>query len=128
MKSLAAFVGLALLVGVDAFFTGPSSNLYIKNKFIQPDGFNRSYAPLCLFKLNFLIYLRQNRSRWNHPWNNRVSWTTYHRLEGALLNSVLLPIIEAHQLQGSNFRLNVVNQLTDTTMLTSTSIVRVAPL
>jgi hypothetical protein len=44
MKSLAALVGLALLVGADALFTGPNSNLYIKNKYIQPDGFNRSYV------------------------------------------------------------------------------------
>jgi iron transport multicopper oxidase len=87
MKSLAALVGLALLVGADALFTGPNSNLYIKNKYIQPDGFNRSTV-----------------------------------LAGITPGTIEFPGPLITGLKGNTFRLNVVNQLTDTTMLTSTSI------
>ncbi|KAF8798631.1 laccase [Phlegmacium glaucopus] len=66
---------------------GPVANVYIGNKFIQPDGFNRSTV-----------------------------------LAGSSPGSLSFPgpTIRGHK--GNTFRLNVIDQLTDTTMLRSTSI------
>lgn len=41
MRSIIGLYGLSLVGGVFAAL-GPFSNLYIANKFITPDGFNRS--------------------------------------------------------------------------------------
>lgn len=41
MRSLTAIVGISIVVGAYGAI-GPSSNLYIQNKYILPDGFNRS--------------------------------------------------------------------------------------
>lgn len=47
------FAGLCCLVGAYAFI-GPSTNLYIGNKVISPDGFSRSYVS---FLFLFFIWL-----------------------------------------------------------------------
>ncbi len=45
MFSLSAIVGLSFAVGAYSFI-GPNANVYVKNKYILPDGFNRSYVAL----------------------------------------------------------------------------------
>lgn len=43
MFSLSAIVGLSFVVGAYSSI-GPNANVYVKNKYILPDGFNRSYV------------------------------------------------------------------------------------
>ncbi|KJA22007.1 hypothetical protein HYPSUDRAFT_215993 [Hypholoma sublateritium FD-334 SS-4] len=66
---------------------GPHTNLFIENKVIGPDGFNRSTV-----------------------------------LAGASRSSATFPGPVISGKKGDTFSLNVINQLTDTSMLTSTSI------
>ncbi|KAF8627086.1 hypothetical protein AX15_004552, partial [Amanita polypyramis BW_CC] len=66
---------------------GPSTNLYILNRDISPDGFNRSAV-----------------------------------LAGATPNSVSMPGPLISGNMGDTFRINVMNQLNDTTMVTTTSV------
>ncbi|KAF9563631.1 hypothetical protein CPC08DRAFT_824885 [Agrocybe pediades] len=86
MHSLAVLVAISLS-SVCYGFIGPTANLYIRNKVIAPDGFNRSAV-----------------------------------LAGGTANSVQFPGPNIFGLKGSTFRLNVIDQLTDLNMLTSTSI------
>ncbi|KAF8959650.1 yellow laccase [Flammula alnicola] len=86
MVSNYGLVGLSVVVGAYAAI-GPDTDLYIKNIFIQPDGFNRSTV-----------------------------------LAGGNDSSVTFPGPLITGSKGDTFQLNVIDELTDTTMLTSTSI------
>nr|BAU94247.1 laccase [Pholiota microspora] len=88
MALLSAIAGLSVVVGAYGAI-GPSTNLYIKNKFLLPDGFNRS-----------TVLAGQTEANVSFPG----------------------PIISAFKVNGNTFRINVVDELTDTSMLTSTSI------
>ncbi|KAJ3513770.1 hypothetical protein NLJ89_g2769 [Agrocybe chaxingu] len=83
------FVGLVCLSVISSTYAaiGPAANLFIANKFIQPDGFNRSAV-----------------------------------LAGATTDSVSFPGPVITGKKGDTFRMNVIDALTDTTMLVSTSI------
>ncbi|CAA7264102.1 unnamed protein product [Cyclocybe aegerita] len=83
------FAGLVCLSIVSSVYAaiGPATNLFIANKFIQPDGFNRSAV-----------------------------------LAGATTDSVSFPGPVITGKKGDTFRMNVIDALTDTTMLVSTSI------
>nr|BAU94249.1 laccase [Pholiota microspora] len=86
MRSLSAFTFLSVIVGTYGAI-GPSTSLYIANKYILPDGFNRSTV-----------------------------------LAGPTAANVSFPGPLITGFQGDTFSINVIDQLTDTTMLTSTSI------
>ncbi|KAF9483026.1 laccase [Pholiota conissans] len=86
MGFLSAIAGLSVVAGAYGSI-GPTTNLYIKNKFIQPDGFNRSTV-----------------------------------LAGQTESSVSFPGPIIAGFKGDTFRINVVDKLTDTSMLVSTSI------
>ncbi|KAF8184481.1 yellow laccase [Pholiota molesta] len=86
MRSLTAFVTISVVVGAYGAI-GPSSNLYIQNKYILPDGFNRSTV-----------------------------------LAGPTAANLTFPGPLITGFKGNTFALNVIDNLTDTTMLTSTSI------
>ncbi|KAJ3891595.1 Cupredoxin, partial [Lentinula edodes] len=70
------------LIGTALAAIGPVTDLHVVNKFIQPDGFNRSYI----------------------------------LAEGVFPG----PLISGKK--GDNFQINVINELTNDTMLLSTSI------
>ncbi|KAF8188021.1 yellow laccase [Pholiota molesta] len=86
MHSLTLLVSISIVVGVYGAI-GPSSNLYIENKYILPDGYNRSTV-----------------------------------LAGPTADNVTFPGPLITGFKGDTFGLNVIDELTDTTMLTSTSI------
>ncbi|KAF9479350.1 laccase [Pholiota conissans] len=86
MQALLRFLELSLVVGAYAAI-GPTTNLFIENKFIQPDGFNRSAV-----------------------------------LAGPTADSVTFPgPLITGQINGT-FAINVIDELVDQTMLTTTSI------
>ncbi|KAL9713355.1 ferroxidase, multicopper oxidase [Leucoagaricus gongylophorus] len=85
---LGSLVSIALFVGhVQGVSIGPTSDMYIVNKDISPDGFNRSAV-----------------------------------LAGETEDSASFPGPLVVGSKGSTFKLNVIDNLTDTTMLRSTSI------
>ncbi|PPQ94704.1 hypothetical protein CVT25_009559 [Psilocybe cyanescens] len=88
MRSLSNIISFASVLGVNAVI-GPRANIFIGNKVIAPDGFNRSAV-----------------------------------LAGDSPYSLSFPgpLIYALKSRGDSFSLNVVNELTDSTMLKSTSI------
>ncbi|KAF9524417.1 yellow laccase [Crepidotus variabilis] len=86
MHSFFAFLQFTLLSTVLAVI-GPNTNVYIGNKVIAPDGFNRSAV-----------------------------------LAGADANSLTFPGPLIQGVKNGGFRLNVIDALTDTSMLVSTSI------
>ncbi|KAF8957176.1 yellow laccase [Flammula alnicola] len=87
MRSSFSVFGLFLGVLGAYASIGPDTNLYIKNQFVQPDGFNRSAV-----------------------------------LAGGTETSVSFPGPLITGQKGDTFRLNVIDELTNTSMLTSTSI------
>ncbi|KAF9477937.1 laccase [Pholiota conissans] len=86
MRSLSAIVALSVVVGTYGAI-GPSANVYIANKYITPDGYNRSSV-----------------------------------LAGSSEADLTFPGPVITGFKGDTFSLNVIDELTDTTMLTSTSI------
>ncbi|KAF9485557.1 laccase [Pholiota conissans] len=86
MHSLSVVVCLSVIVGTYGAI-GPTAKLYIENKYILPDGFNRSTV-----------------------------------LAGPTAANVTFPGPIITGFKGNTFNLNVIDQLNDTTMLTSTSI------
>ncbi|KAF9473147.1 laccase [Pholiota conissans] len=86
MKSLSAIVALSVVVGTYGAI-GPTADLHIANKFILPDGFNRSGV-----------------------------------LAGPTEADVVYPAPLITGNKGDTFNLNVIDELTNTSMLTSTSI------
>ncbi|KAF8194695.1 Cupredoxin [Pholiota molesta] len=86
MGLLSAIASLSVIAGAYGAI-GPNTNLYIKNKWILPDGFNRSTV-----------------------------------LAGQTESSVSFPGPLISGFKGDTFHLNVIDQLTDTSMLTSTSV------
>ncbi|PPQ95564.1 hypothetical protein CVT26_008592 [Gymnopilus dilepis] len=82
------FLGSVLLsASIAAAAIGPSANIFVANKFITPDGFNRSAV-----------------------------------LAGASEDSIQFPGPLITGNKGDTFQLNVIDNLTNTSMLTSTSI------
>ncbi|GAW10502.1 laccase [Lentinula edodes] len=82
MNFVTALPLIAQLIGTALAAIGPVTDLHVVNKFIQPDGFNRSYI----------------------------------LAEGVFPG----PLISGNK--GDNFQINVINELTNDTMLLSTSI------
>ncbi|KAH7870062.1 laccase lcc6 [Lentinula edodes] len=82
MNFVTALPLIAQLIGTTLAAIGPVTDLHVVNKFIQPDGFNRSYI----------------------------------LAEGVFPG----PLISGNK--GDNFQINVINELTNDTMLLSTSI------
>jgi len=82
-----SWVSLALASAAYAVTTGPTSDLHIVNKNIQPDGFPRAAV-----------------------------------LAGTTASNAAFPGPLITGFKGSRFRLNVIDELTDTTMLRSTTI------
>lgn len=127
MFSPRAIVALSVAVGAYAAI-GPTTNLYIANAIIQPDGFNRSYVHTSNFQAELLADTNfsnlQCRVGWCYSCGRPISRPFNHWVHGSLAVLSRLCTV-AHKIfcQGDTFNLNVIDQLNDTTMLTSTSIV-----
>ena len=123
MILLSTLRALSVIVGVSGSI-GPNTNLYIANKNIQPDGFSRSYVFqtfLCRLYTHFISALY---------WlalPNEVSPSLALLLPDTRCFIILFEYeyYVTQRIKGDSFRLNVIDKLTDTTMLTSTSIVGV---
>ncbi|KAJ3514732.1 hypothetical protein NLJ89_g2203 [Agrocybe chaxingu] len=86
MLSFASFICMSVVTSAYAAI-GPAANVFIGNKIIAPDGFNRSAV-----------------------------------LAGSAMNTLAVPGPLITGFKGDTFRLNVIDNLVDTTMLRSTSI------
>ena len=116
---------LLFLLRIVSASIGPTADLHIVNNNIQPDGFTRSYVLQHFSKFSCiklfcnlvpsLLVLRQR------PGHSLDLLYLVQRL-GLSFSPVYGPWINVN-LQGATFFMNVVNHLTDTTMLTTTSIV-----
>jgi len=95
---------------------GPVTNLRISNAIIAPDGFSRSWV--IQTRVIFRWLLLQCCSRGRH-----LSRTTNYWQEGHLCLHARFEILTDFPNQGDHFQINVIDRLTDNTMLRSTSIV-----
>lgn len=101
--SLAAFLALGVSITIAQNAIGPVADLHITNKNVSPDGFSRDAVvaegslPGPLIRGNMVREVWYTKT-WTHP---------------------LIIYI-----QGDQFSLNVIDELTDESMLKSTSIVR----
>lgn len=108
----------ALLSGAYAAI-GPVANMQIVNANIAPDGFTRAYAPLSLRPFTLDNPISALLLLVEHFQVHSLEATRYT----SSLNKVVLLSFIFFSFQGDRFMINVIDRLTDNTMLRSTSIV-----
>jgi iron transport multicopper oxidase len=100
MSGLRSFVGLAvLLAGHANAAIGPVTDLTISNAQVSPDGFTREYV-----------------------FSDRFSRRITHSMFSAVLAGGVYPGPLITGTKGDNFQINVIDNLTESSMLKSTSI------
>lgn len=99
---------------------GPAANLVISNKYLQPDGFNRSYvlsltlSGLGLSLSHYSTVVAGGTFPGSLITGKKVKWS-----RTIFTFTISLKLV----IQGDRFQIDVIDSLTDNTMLRSTSIV-----